>query len=528
MFVGVAYGQSNHFVRAGAGGTDSGADWTNAFPTLPATLTRNDTYYVADGIYVQYTFDDPVSGTQTITIKKATIADHGTETGWFDTYGDGQAAWEVPDTGNTEPDNTAWWVTTNYWIFDGQVGGGNQDWDGTTNPHGFLLTVDQEGNFVFDPFNTNMIRLGEDDTGSSVDFIEIRHVEFYLGNETQDWGTEVDYNIFGINASLNWVNVVGTDDGCFNVTVSECYFNELHVNIHNTSGHNWLIENSFFWKNHDNDDGGSRQENGMKQYAPHDSTVRYCLFYNQNGTGSITLSCGNQNVTANFPDKNVDNMQVHGNIFYNDDTLGNDVGEICVTLEHVSAGEPNGVIAGLFVINNSFYDNFGVNTTSGIRTEQDEEAAGGQDDPLHGHPAISNFVVKNNIHYDCDSGRSYLQFFNNITDLDYNWIYLCDDGRTSQGEAGTNRDTELVALMTNGIEGTSDPFTSPATLDFGLTAAIAGDATVGATYNTDMFGNTRGDDGTWDMGAIELDESVAVSTAADRRDTRPRRRYSGQ
>lgn len=83
---------ANKYVRPGAAGTATGADWTNAYVDLPATLTRGDTYYLADGTYATYTFDDAVSGTSVITVKKATIADHGTETGWVSTYGDGTAS----------------------------------------------------------------------------------------------------------------------------------------------------------------------------------------------------------------------------------------------------------------------------------------------------------------------------------------------------------------------------------------------------------------------------------------------------
>ena len=39
-------------------------------------------------------FDDEESGTDTITIRKATAFDHGTEVGWSDDYGDGQAAFD--------------------------------------------------------------------------------------------------------------------------------------------------------------------------------------------------------------------------------------------------------------------------------------------------------------------------------------------------------------------------------------------------------------------------------------------------
>jgi parallel beta-helix repeat protein len=58
------------YVRAGAIGNGTGSDWTNAITQLPATLTRGYTYYIADGSYGSYTFDDAVSGTQVITLKK--------------------------------------------------------------------------------------------------------------------------------------------------------------------------------------------------------------------------------------------------------------------------------------------------------------------------------------------------------------------------------------------------------------------------------------------------------------------------
>lgn len=99
---------ANKYVRAGAGGSATGADWTNAYTSLPATLTRGDTYYVADGTYDGYTCDDAASGTTVTTIKKATASDHGTETGWNSSYGDGEAVF----TGGIHFD-------TPYWVIDG-------------------------------------------------------------------------------------------------------------------------------------------------------------------------------------------------------------------------------------------------------------------------------------------------------------------------------------------------------------------------------------------------------------------------
>jgi hypothetical protein len=74
------------YVRQGAGGSNDGSDWNNAFTAMP-TLGAGNVYYVADGSYTA-SLTCSVAG---VTINKATIASHGTSTGWLDSYGDGQA-----------------------------------------------------------------------------------------------------------------------------------------------------------------------------------------------------------------------------------------------------------------------------------------------------------------------------------------------------------------------------------------------------------------------------------------------------
>jgi hypothetical protein len=83
------------YVRQGATGNASGTDWNNAFTQLPRPLQRGSVYLLADGNYPAYTFSDPQQGTNRIVIRKATIADHGTDAGWSDTYGDGQAVFRA-------------------------------------------------------------------------------------------------------------------------------------------------------------------------------------------------------------------------------------------------------------------------------------------------------------------------------------------------------------------------------------------------------------------------------------------------
>lgn len=82
---------ARYYVRAGASGASSGTDWTNAYPAPPEHLERGATYYVADGNYPSHNFNDPEKDSAVITVKKATAADHGTGTGWQDSYGAGRA-----------------------------------------------------------------------------------------------------------------------------------------------------------------------------------------------------------------------------------------------------------------------------------------------------------------------------------------------------------------------------------------------------------------------------------------------------
>jgi len=86
-------GMTELYVVPGGTGARDGSDWANALDGLPGSLMRDHLYWIAAGSYgtSRRTFDDPESGSLGITIRKATAAMHGTETGWDPTFGDGQA-----------------------------------------------------------------------------------------------------------------------------------------------------------------------------------------------------------------------------------------------------------------------------------------------------------------------------------------------------------------------------------------------------------------------------------------------------
>lgn len=142
---------ANVYIRDGASG--SGTSWSDALDQLPATLIRGNTYYIADGNYPTYTFNDAVSGTTVITIKKASASDHGTETGWNSAYGDGQATWG----GIT--------FATSYFVFDGAYRNEN-DWE-------------EVGSYGF-----NIVAPDRIDLNNSVGNITIKYVDVGYPNGT--------------------------------------------------------------------------------------------------------------------------------------------------------------------------------------------------------------------------------------------------------------------------------------------------------------------------------------------------------
>lgn len=151
--VSAAASAAERYVLQGGTGRKDGSDWANAYTSLPSTLTRGDTYYVADGNYPGRTFSTPVSGTLPITIKKATAADHGTSTGWTAAYGDGQASF-----------TSGFQFTTSNWVIDGQTGGGAAN--GWGQNFGFKITETSDSNAV--------IKIGQSGTANN---ITIKHVD---------------------------------------------------------------------------------------------------------------------------------------------------------------------------------------------------------------------------------------------------------------------------------------------------------------------------------------------------------------
>lgn len=119
---GVSYAV-DHYIRSDATGSGSGSDWANAWSQMPASYVRGDKYFVADGDYDGFRIDTAVDGTKTISIVKATAAQHGTDVGWSSSMGDGQASFAYKAF-NTSI-GAAVLINTSYVVFDGITGEGS-------------------------------------------------------------------------------------------------------------------------------------------------------------------------------------------------------------------------------------------------------------------------------------------------------------------------------------------------------------------------------------------------------------------
>lgn len=263
LAVNATFGQTNFYVRAGATGANNGVDWNNAFSTLPAELIRGVTYYVADGSYGAYTFDDAANGVSVITIKKATVLDHGTNVGWSTSYGDGAAVWN------------GWEVARPYYNFDGATRAA--DWK---SGYGFRVVTGGK-------YGINLFYGGS----STAQHITIRYTE------VQGQGLDNSIHDDGIYSPL----------GCHHVRIQSCYVHDVgRVPILTGFSLDWLIEYSLIARN--SSDPAFHAE-GLASTADSGFIIRHNIFEDIEGTGFIV--CLNRGSGINI----CSNWEIYGNVF---------------------------------------------------------------------------------------------------------------------------------------------------------------------------------------------------------------------
>jgi hypothetical protein len=300
---------ANHYVREGATGTADGSDWTNAWTDLPASLTRGDTYYIADGSYAAYAFNDVESGALAITIKKATVADHGTETGWSSSYGDGQAEFGAISS-----------ITTSYWDIDGQIG--SLSFLGSS--YGFMIDASSGAGFQR---CLNIIPTVDKTT------ITIRHIYFKHRGDP------------GIG-NKGWRSVYVVPSGACRVSnlyIQDCLFYDATVQILMRQTDDSVMERCVFDHNWSNTDNHGEQISAF--YGNNRIVFRNNIVRDSCGTAAIAFSgdawkiygnrfwdtasvedggVGGDGIIGSTSGESVTNLQVFNNTF--SDLVGNNTG----------------------------------------------------------------------------------------------------------------------------------------------------------------------------------------------------------
>lgn len=267
-----AFGAS-HCVLPSGSGSQSGADWNNAYSGLPTTLVRGDTYYIGAGSYPAYTFNTALSGSTLITVQRATVASHGTATGWNNTF-DGQVTFAYSLS-----------FSTGFWLLDGQTGS-----NFLFSSYGFVVA--QPASCTTS--TQHYVTLG------TVDSVTVRYMAVRCCGASFDAEKYVFYNTIG--SSL-------TD-----ATFSHCYAENMQGLVYLVGASNITTEfcyttNAFNSSTHH---GEVWDFIALGLTAPNQNiTVRYCNAADGTGTGTMIANDSGPDTWA------INGLKVYGNIFRN-------------------------------------------------------------------------------------------------------------------------------------------------------------------------------------------------------------------
>lgn len=266
-----------HVVTPTGSGDKNGSDWNNALDRVPNTLTRGDSYYLADGSYGSYTLATSASGTTVIMIKKAVASDHCTDIGWnVGTMGSRQAVFSQIK-----------YASGGYYVIDGQVGTFNGNGLPTEGSFGIYIngstcTSGSLGRCVgLDMPNANNVTLSHiEDQGTGA-------------TETANANTPDDLLYYG-----------GSD----NLTIDHVFLHDSSCDF--TFGYgstNLLVQYSYFYKN-----WGAGACHGQVSWngGTHTGAVwRYNTMRTIEGSAVWTAATAGGGTTYN-------GVQIYGNVIY--------------------------------------------------------------------------------------------------------------------------------------------------------------------------------------------------------------------
>ena len=443
-------GAGNCYVRAGATGSGTGADWNNAYTGLgagtgqinPSSITRGVTYYFAAGNYsagsaTSLTTAD--SGTTTITLQAATVASHGTATGWNNSYV-GQAV--LPPL----------YIESDYWVINGAYRGSGSGYPATDWRTGYGFKVyNNNGSNV--PISTAAGLWVGPNTFPTSNNTVIEYVEVAGSGDTtgtyQDQAIEAD-QCENCVIQYNYLHDIG---GTGLQIVAEAAGTDNAV-----VEYNWLQNNQSTPAEHGEGIGIKASATGGNWNL----TFAYNYLENMEGTGYIgTPDCSGCTGAWYF----------YGNVFFanTSEWHGNTSPQNGLSYAYIQYFGASGAGNQLNMTTIAFYNNTIYQLAAGM-SQPDCDAVNG------GFATVTNFYFQNNLVVNCRSAVVSAPTSGTLTQ-DHNSYFSV----TNVSDTGT------------GVQNVSGviPFTSPSTNDLSLSQDTAIWSSMNAPYNIDIIGATR-------------------------------------
>jgi len=429
LAVGNCDGLNSCYVRAAAGGTGTGASWTNACTdftgacALNTTAARGTTYWVATGSYSSLSVSAADTGTTPITINGVTTSSHGSAGDWNNAFA-GQAVFSGQSS-----------ITTDYVSINGQTRG--SDWQSGYTIK-FTLNGQASTGFVIGRSGSSTL------TNWTLDYVEIEG-SHAVGDAYASNGFQCYPTCNNIRIAHSWLHHVGVDI--------------VSMGYGGNSGSPHTYEYDWFAYA-----GYSRLSGGHFQAIDDTGsnvTVRYSLFQNIINSGVLTDASGG---TPTFS-----NRYFYGNIVFWDAAFASDL----------SATFGGNGIVGFFGETFSGTAAFYNNTIVGFNLTNTRTCV---ISPGFNFPAI----IQNNL-------------WEHTTNCNPSQIGDYATLGAGSGTSGSGSNTQTA---------TSTEFLSNwsafSIAGFGLSSNTNAGNTLSSPYNADMLGVTRGANGTWNRGALQI------------------------
>jgi hypothetical protein len=442
---------SCHAVGPSATGSGSGGDWNDMMNKLPSTLTRGDTYYLADGSYGSYTFN--TSGTTATIIKKATASDYGAgcspsiAAGWNASMGSTQAVF------------TQW--------SEGSNSGGNYSLNGVVGTFNVNNGLPTQGSFGIllngsACHSGSLGRCVELDGGESQNF---QNVTFsYI--EIQGTGATS-------NANTNTPDDMVYYGGSNGLTLDHMYMHDSSCDF--TFGYgsaNLMVQHSYIYKNYGAGScHGQVSWNGSTNTNP---TWRYNTFRTIEGTAVITAATAGGGTTLS-------GLTMYGNVFYFGG-LGDKSDYQCLGNGLISCVNSGVACSGVKFYNNTVVG-FPANNSGGGPSSCGASGAAFYDD---GSATWNGLIVENNLWYGNNTSSTPDSHITGIVE-NYN-SYLSNPGGIGTGAQDVNNGSAANPFVL---------WTGSGNLNAQLTAEspnLNNWVTLGSPFNIDPLGMTRSTD----------------------------------